>query len=437
MAMTRSSSTKLILWVACALLVPTGLAAQRPEATDTLSIAEVYSMVAAANPMLAAARARVDALRSIERSAGLPPDPQVQLGVMNASLPGLQTNMPTSMAPSIEVMQMVPLPGKLGLASEIARTETEIARTESSGVGWMARTRAAMAYHEIYRIDRQVETMERTLDLLRDIEEVARAMYGSGEGHQADVLRAAVEIARMRGDIERMTAMRSAAVARLNGVLNRPADMPVIAVAEPSDPEYLPPAAVLRGWAAESSPSLVGSDLGVRQATTRAELARRELWPDLSIGVQYGQRSGEMGTERMGSLMVGFSLPVFARQRQLKMRDEAAAMERMAAAELGDAQNRVDARIGELLAEIDRDRTMMELYRSEVLPPALAVVESSFSSYRAGAADFMVLLDARMMVNEYEQELYRLQAEYAQAVAELEMTIGRELPTVAPTGEKR
>jgi hypothetical protein len=40
----------------------------------------------------------------------------------------------------------------------------------------------------------------------------------------------------------------------------------------------------------------------------------------------------------------------------------------------------------------------------------------------------MTLVDAQMTVNQYDQELYGLLAEYGRSVAELEMTIGRELP---------
>ena len=59
---------------------------------------------------------------------------------------------------------------------------------------------------------------------------------------------------------------------------------------------------------------------------------------------------------------------------------------------------------------------------------ATAAVESAFASYRVGAVDFMTLVDAQMTLNGYEQELHLLQAEYGQLIAELEMTIGRELP---------
>jgi outer membrane protein TolC len=171
--------------------------------------------------------------------------------------------------------------------------------------------------------------------------------------------------------------------------------------------------------------------VSVEQAGTRETLARRELWPDLSLGVQYGQRPSDMGTERMGSLMVGFTLPVFASRRQLKMRDEAAAMRSMASAELEDARAQIDARIREFVAELDRAATLMRLYQTEVLPQAEANVTSAFASYRVGRVDFMTLVDAQMSLNTYAQELHALEAEYGWRIAELEMTVGRVLTTDA------
>lgn len=424
-----SIRTFLVLLCATSLVLVDGVTAQPSIVEDTLGLDEVHARAAAGNPMVVAAGARVDALRAVESAAALPPDPQLRLGVMNASLPGFETDMPASMAPALEVMQMVPLPGKLGLAGDIARAGTAIARAEAAETGWMVRTRATMAYYEIYLVDRQVATMTSTLRLLEDFAKVARAMYASGEGRQADVLRSSVEIARMRAELERMAAMRVGAVARLNAALGRPAETAVAAVAPPPESEHTLPTATLREWATESSPTLDRGRLEVRRATARMELARKELWPDLTLGLQYGQRSGETGTERMGSAMVGFSLPVFAGRRQLKMRQEAAAMERMAEAELDDVVVEIDARIGELLAEIDRARTLMTLYRSEILPQAAAAVQSAFASYRVGAVDFMTLVDAQMSVNRFDRELAELQAEHAQALAELEMTIGRELPS--------
>jgi outer membrane protein, heavy metal efflux system len=408
-------------WLA---LLPRAAVAQQ----SGLALQEVYDLARERNAMLQASEAAVQAVAAQERSARLPPDPQFQLGVMNASLPGLRTDMPGAMAPSVQVMQMVPFPGKLSLSGKIARQSTAMADAVAAETAWEVRAHAAMAFFEIYQVDRQIEVMRETLELLRNFEQVAKAMYAAGEGRQSDVLRASVEVVRMDAEIARMAAMRTSATARLNAVLDRPAGTPVPALAFPPLPLTLPPADELRGWAGETRPLLVRSGIGVEQAGTRRSLARLELWPDLTVGAQYGQRPSDMGTERMGSLMLGFSLPVFAGQRQMQMRSEAAAMERMNQAELTEARAQVNARIGELLAELDRARTLVDLYRTEVLPQAGANVSSSFSSYRVGAVDFMTLVDAQMTLNQFQQELYALLAEYGHMIAELEMTVGRDLP---------
>ena len=217
-------------------------------------------------------------------------------------------------------------------------------------------------------------------------------------------------------------------------MLYRPGDDPVPALQLEPLPLDIPGQDTLRAWAEQTRPLLGRGRTEVEQARTRLRLAKREIWPDLTLGFEYGQRRSAAdgmtasGTERMGSVMVGFTLPIFARQRQLRMREEARAMEQMAAADLNNMRTEVGARVAELVAALDRVRTLVTLYRSQVLPQARATVESAFSSYRVGRVDFMTLVDAEMTKNQYEQELVELLAEYGTATAELEMTIGRELP---------
>jgi outer membrane protein TolC len=165
----------------------------------------------------------------------------------------------------------------------------------------------------------------------------------------------------------------------------------------------------------------------VEAADTRATLTRREIWPDITIGFQYGRRE-EMGrTENMGSVMIGAALPVFARSRQLRMRDEAAAMQQMARADLNAMRAETNAAIAEAHANLVRARTLARTYGSTLLPQAEASTESALSSYRVGRVDFMTLLDNRMAVNRYRKELAALEADEGKAWAELEMLSGREL----------
>lgn len=393
-----------------------------------LTLGEVLAVARARNPRLLAARSLAEATSTREAAAGTLPDPTFRVGVMNLGLPDFSSSMPSSMAPAIQATQVFPFPGKLSLRRKIAQRSTDMAKAGAEEVWWDVRTRAATAFYELYTTDRQLVVMRATRDLLENFETVANAMYSAGTGRQADVLRANVEIARVDADITRMESMRIGAAARLNGILDRPAETPVENPDLGSLPNRVPLTDTLLAWAEASRPLILRSVIDLDRANRQVELARKEIWPNVSLGLQYGQRRTPTGTRHMGGLMVGFSLPIFAGSRQLRVRDEAEAMRRMADAELGNVRANVDASVGEIVADLDWSRTLIELYRTEILPQAIATVESSFSSYRVGTVDFGTLVDAQMAVNGFEAELYSFLSTYGIAVAELERTIGRPLP---------
>ncbi|MHB0948520.1 MAG: TolC family protein [Gemmatimonadaceae bacterium] len=411
------------------------LAAQQPAARDALRLADVYAQVAARNPRTAAAAALATAAEARVPSAGLPPDPQLQLGWMNYSLPSLSPMAPLGMT-QLQVMQMVPLAGKLGLNRGIAAARAQADRWRASDAGWEARTDASMAFYDIYQTDEALRVMRETLRLLGDIASIAETMYRVGEGRQTDVLRARVEIARMVEDTLRMTAMRTAMAARLNAILDRPAADVVPHPAMPAFPAQPPSLAALDSAAVRSRPMIQAGAQDLAAADRMTRLARRELIPDLTVGVQYGQRGSSglgadgmatTGTERMGSLMLGASVPVFARSRQYKLREEADAMRAMARADLAAMQADTRGRLAESYANLVRARNLIALYRTTILPQAEATVASALAAYRVGQVDFMTLLDNRMTVNRFRQELAVLEADEGKAWAELEMLTGTDL----------
>ena len=127
----------------------------------------------------------------------------------------------------------------------------------------------------------------------------------------------------MTEELVRMDAMRATSAARLNAVLDRPAENPVPPVAEPAWPAALPPTDSLLGLALDRRPMLRAGGEAVRAAGASERLAGRELWPDLEVGLQYGWRGMEDGTMHMASVMLGVRLPIWAGSRQRAMRREA------------------------------------------------------------------------------------------------------------------
>ena len=184
-------------------------------------------------------------------------------------------------------------------------------------------------------------------------------------------------------------------------------------------------------------PLLAAGALDVDAAIAAQRRARSEIWPDLQLGAIYGQRPMPGGTDRMVSLMLGFSVPIWAGRRQFKMRQEAEAMRLGAEAELGAMRADTRGRVGELTATLRRSRALRELYRTTILPQAEAAVTSTLSAYRVGEVDLLMLLDAQMTVNRYRQQVFQLEAEQGATLAELEMLLGQPLFDAAQTEPPR
>lgn len=391
-----------------------------------LLLGDVYRDARAASPRVLAARELANAALARVPSAKLPPDPELQLGWMNYALPRLGPMEPLGMT-QLQLMQMLPLAGKLRIAGRVAQSQANAAAERARDVEWDVRVQSAMAFYDLYATDRALGVARETLRLLQDVLRIAEAMYRVGEGRQADVLRAQLEIARMVEDTLRMTAMRAGMAAQLNALLDRPAETLVLSPALPALPDSLPTLPELTQESQSTRPMVQAAQREVEAAAAQSSLARREIWPDLTVGLQYGQRGSTMGTERMGSLMLGASVPVFANQRQLKMREEASAMRRMAEADLAAMRATTRGAVAEAYADLVRARNLAALYRTTIIPQSEASVASALAAYRVGSVPFMTLLDDRMTVNRYRQQQYALEAEQGKAWAELEMLLGRQL----------
>lgn len=421
------SAVRTASWIGLLLVGAGGeLRGQTPSLAEHLGLGQVYRAVAMANPRISAAGALARAADARIAPARRPPDPQLQVGLMNRSLPGFGLGDPLGMN-QLQLMQMVPFPGKLRMAGQVASARADAEGARAADVSWDVRARAAMAFYELYQMDRSLPVAEETLRILQDLATTARTMYGVGEGRQADVLRAQVEIARMSEDITRMQTDRVSAAARLNALLALDPSARVGSPVGPVFPDTLPPLDSLIAEAEQNRPMVQAAHAEVRAAEAGVRLARREIWPDFQVGVQYGQRPMDGGTDHMVSLMLGANIPIFAASRQLAMRREATAMSQMAAADLAAMQADTRGRVAELYSNAERARRLGALYRGTILPQAHTTVAAALAAYRVGSVDFMTLLDDQMTVNQYRQDLFALDAQRGQALAELEMLLSRPL----------
>lgn len=73
----------------------------------------------------------------------------------------------------------------------------------------------------------------------------------------------------------------------------------------------------------------------------------------------------------------------------------------------------------------------MHLYGDVLVSKAEELVQASETAYKAGTIDFLSLIDAQRMLLKYELDYERAVTNNQQKLAELEMFVGTELPSVA------
>ena len=387
---------------------------------DTLRLTEAIRLAREANPMLRAQHLRAMAATERISQAAAFPDPTVRFGLENRMLKGFGTEDPMTMN-TLAVSQMLPWPGKRGFGRDAARSRATADSLDAVEAGAMLTARVTELYAMIAGTDRSLVVMRQTLQLLRSFQETATSMYSVGQGIQQDVLQAQVSVARMSADVAVMEQERIAAAARFNATLARAPDASVGALELPTELAGLAPLDSLAQLAYGRRPALAAAQARIQATATQVQGARREVYPDLMLGLQYSQRPRY---DDMGSLMLGFTLPVFAGSRQVPMRREMQAMQAMQEAEALDLRNETWARLAELRAMAERAQRLSVIYETTILPQARAAVEAALSAYRVGEADFMTLVESQMTVNRYAIERIRLSADYLTARAEVEALLG-------------
>ena len=89
------------------------------------------------------------------------------------------------------------------------------------------RMSAKTAYSQYWYAAQAQRVTESLRAVMSDLEQIARARYGSGLAPQQDVIKAQTELTGLRTDLVMLGSERRQAAARLNGVLARPADAPL------------------------------------------------------------------------------------------------------------------------------------------------------------------------------------------------------------------
>jgi outer membrane protein TolC len=327
------------------------------------------------------------------------------------------------------VSQKLPFPGKLDTRGRIAEQDLAMAVTDLQQVRLTVIAETRRAYWSYYFSTRSIETTRESRKLLSQFKQIAETEYKSGTRSQPDVLRASVELSNLDNELITLDQRQATARAMLNQLMDRPVDA---ALPEPikTEPERITEQlGTLLEMAATSNPTIQKVHERIEQYRARQKLARLNRWPDLTVIANYSAVDDEgmsMAANGKDQWWFGFgvNLPIWAEKYEAAEREALVGMLE-GVADLTAQHNRVAFQVQEAYLKVLAQQKLVELFDDVIIPQAQQTVDASSSGYRAGAVDFLTLVDNwRKMLN-FELMYHRALADMEQAVADLERAVGR------------
>ncbi|HXF05658.1 MAG TPA: TolC family protein [Blastocatellia bacterium] len=376
------------------------------------------------NREILAARRRYDARQARIPQEGAPPEPMLSIGSMGNLLPfSIQRGDPSS-ARIVSFSQEIPFPGKLSLQSKVAWADAQAELWDYELVRRRVIAELKTAYYDLYFVEKSLESVGKTKDLLQQVLKIAEARYQVGKAAQQDVLKAQTEISILLERLAVLERQRATTVARINSILYRPPDTPLGRPTEVRKSEFPYSLEQLYQLALQRYPELRKQERIIDRSQYAVSLMRKEFYPDFGVTFQYLQRPA---MPEMWGLMVNVKIPLYFWKRQRPALEEAAS-------ELAAAKQTHERIAAQLLFQI-KDQYLMattaerllRLYGEGIIPQATLTLESSVASYQVGTVDFLTLLTNVMTVLTYELNYYEQLATFQKSLAQLEPLVGVEL----------
>jgi cobalt-zinc-cadmium efflux system outer membrane protein len=394
--------------------------------SDDTSLESLLARARTMNPDIVATALEANAVRLRAQQADTLPDPTLQVTLDEISRNG--RGLPGRVDAVIyAAQQTLPWWGKRALrraqADAEVRTADSLHDERLADVLMQIKTTYA-DYQRVQITQTQIHEIARLLTLLAD---AAHARYTQGIDGQAALTAIHAEQGTLAMERIRLEHEQQRIQARLNALVNRPADALLHA---PTALRVIPPAAKLgypalleRGLA--TYPALRTGQARIGSAAAEQQLAQRDAYPDVTLGVGVVERRDPDMPDGFEA-MVAVSLPVPWGRQPLVQR-EMATRQQVAHEQFQAARLQVESGLKQALSSLEEARKVGQILQETVQPQARLTLEAAIRGYEAGTLDIAPVLEAAQKLHRLDIE--QIQAAYDQQVrlAEIERFVGDDL----------
>jgi len=332
---------------------------------------------------------------------------------------------------ALSLSQRFPWFGKLRVQGEVAEQETKIALTRLAEAQLKIAEDVHLTYDEIYFNQQAIQITETDERLLKDLLKFAEVRFRTGQTSQQDVLRAQVELERLRDRLITLRRQLRQAQADLAKILHTSpeADLKVAKLDVPSARIGIKR---LYAAAVRCRPELQERLHAIVRDERTGELARLRYYPDVTVGVGWQSITGQGALSRVSNgndnvaFTVGVNLPIW--RDKLRAGVSEAEHRVVASARQYDAtRDDTFRQIKRLMVQVSALDQQIVLFRESIIPKSEQTLQVSAADYRVGKIDFQQILDNWSDLLLFQIQLVRLEATLAQTFASLERVVGCQL----------
>jgi len=424
----RHASGPLVCLLSCALLCAAQVSRAEEPPAERVTLAQALDLLQTQSPDTLAARLQIAEAEAERLAARLYANPNLSVDAGDIAIgrttpPGLSVGQ--TIGSTVRLDQPLVLWGKRGL--RIAGAEAGIATAKEQERDTTRQLRSAVkdAFYHAVHDDRLLAFTTDNQQRYQQIVALNERRFHSGDISEVEFRKIELENLKYLTDAEearRSLGESTQLLGRLIGV-----DHPVGPAGELTAPDVSLDDSTLISVALGNRPDLAALQRARDQADLALQLARRERYPDVTVGADYTHSQFVVSGDNRNSIGFGFSLPLpLLNQNQGEIAKAEVAL-RQAETDLKRLQLDIAQEVHDALTRYESTHRLRRTFESGYLEHAKVTVSAAETSYRIGAASLLELLDAERTYTATQTDYLDTMLAARESLTALEKAIGMEL----------
>jgi outer membrane protein, heavy metal efflux system len=328
------------------------------------------------------------------------------------------------------ISQVVPFPGKLSKAGEVAQVEAQIAKLNMDTTVRNINTSISQSYYELFYVQEARKIAQHNANLLDKLIKYAETASAKNSNSFFDVVPLRSDIAQLSYDIILLDEQELSEITKLNALLNRPPDAPLGKTKNVKVRPLLFSLNELYEIAAKNREEIRVAQAEIKKAEAQADLAGYENLPEFKVGFFYAgigepdiDEPPRDEKEDAYGVQLGMSIPLWFGKNTSRTAEAKATVQK-AKAMKSNVVNQTYTQIRTLYLKVANAERLITLYNDKMLPQALESLEKAEASFKQGQGNFSDFVEAQKALHNFQLSLARAQADYGINLTELEQVVG-------------